>query len=53
MDADQRLDYFRSEIKGELEKLRKDFDERAKHLEAQLAEQKQRVEGALRELRRI
>lgn len=53
MDEKARLDYFRSEIEGKFEKLRKDFDERTKSLETQLAEQKTRVDGALRELRRI
>jgi len=53
MDVNQRVDYFRSEIEGKLAKLKESFDERVKSLEAQLTEQKMRVDGALRELRRI
>jgi predicted nucleic acid-binding Zn-ribbon protein len=52
-DVNARVDYFRSEIEGKLEKLRKDFDERAKSLETQLAAAQQKIDGAVRELRRI
>jgi hypothetical protein len=53
METNARIDYFRSEIEGKLEKLRKDFDERTKALEMRLTTVQQKLDSAVRELQRI
>ena len=53
MDTNARVDYFRSEIKGEIEKLRKELTEQKKSADGQILALQQKLDGALRELRRI
>lgn len=52
-EVNARIDYFRSEIEGKLSKLREEFKEREKIVDAQVAALQGKLDGALRELRRI
>lgn len=53
MDTNARVDYFRSEIQGQLTKLRSEITERDKLVDAKLTAIEESLNKALRELRRI
>ena len=48
MDPQARLDYFRSELEGKLEKLRKDMEEQEKRLTAKVASLEARIDNVVR-----
>lgn len=53
MDPNQRVDYFRSEIKGEIEKLEKRMAEQHTENLRQLREFEKRLESLTREMRNL
>ncbi len=53
MDANARVDYFRSEIEGKIATLRSEMNDRQKLVDAKIVALEESLNRAIRELRRI